>query len=194
MVLLWERKSKGMDTHIFFTKRWNIHFLLSVPNMRIIGEAKRKGVHIGMKQGNERGFTLIEVLVSFSAVLIITAVLPLLFQTIFTLTKVEDGVHPLELEVFSQQAKMEIRTAKSVTTSGKILTIKNGNGLSITYEKYQGNIRRRVNGTGHEIMLQNVGDVTFVQARNGAVFFITGDNGDFYEIPVHAIRKEWAYE
>ncbi|WP_417899631.1 competence type IV pilus minor pilin ComGF [Bacillus haimaensis] len=146
-----------------------------------------------MKKGNEKGFTLLEALVSFSVVLIITAFLPILFQTIYTLVKEEEGIHPLELEVFTHQAKMEIRTAKSVTTTGKILTIKNGN-KSITYEKYQGNIRRRVNGTGHEIMLQNVKDVVFVQARNGAILFITGDEEDFHEIPIHAILKDWPHE
>lgn len=147
-----------------------------------------------MKKGNEKGFTLIEALVSFSVVLIITAFLPILFQTIYTLLKEEKGIHPLELEVFTQQAKVEIRTAKSVTTTGKILTIKNVNNQSITYEKYQGNIRRRVNGTGHEIMLQNVRDVVFVQARNGAILFITGDEADFYEIPIYAILKDWPHE
>jgi competence protein ComGF len=147
-----------------------------------------------MKKGNESGFTLMEALVSFSVVLIITAFLPILFQTIYTLLREEKGIHPLELEVFSHQAKMEIRTAKSVTTTGKVLTIRNGNNQSITYEKYQGNIRRRVNGTGHEIMLQKVKNVVFVQVRNGAILFITGDEEDFYEIPLHAILKDWPHE
>lgn len=189
-----ERTSKVMETDFVFTNQLKIPFLLFVPNILIIGKGKKEGVYTGMKKGNEKGFTLMEALVSFSVVLIITAFLPILFQTIYTLLKEEKGIHPLELEVFTQQAKMEIRTAKSVTTTDKVLTIRNGNNQSITFEKYQGNIRRRVNGTGHEIMLQNVKDVVFVQTRNGAILFITGDEEDFYEIPIHAILKDWPHE
>lgn len=189
-----ERKSKVKDTDFSFTNQLKVPFRLYVPNIWIIGKGKKEGVYTGMKMGNEKGFTLLEALVSFSVVLIITAFLPILFQTIHTFVKEEKGIHPLELEVFNQQAKMEIRTAKSVTTTGKVLTIRNRNNQSITYEKYQGNIRRRVNGTGHEIMLQNVKDVVFVQARNGAILFITGDEGDFYEIPIHAILKDWPHD
>ncbi|MCA1320537.1 prepilin-type N-terminal cleavage/methylation domain-containing protein [Bacillus tianshenii] len=157
----------------------------------IIEKGKKEGVYIGMTKRDEKGFTLMEVLVSFSVVLMITAFLPILFQAVHTFIKEEKGVHPLELEVFTQQAKNEIRTAKSVTSTGKILTIRNANNQNVTYEKYQGNIRRRVNGTGHEILLQNIKDVVFVQERNGATIYITGAGEDFYEVGIYAILKDW---
>jgi hypothetical protein len=43
-------------------------------------------------------------------------------------------------------------------------------------------------------MLQKVKDVVFVQVRNGAILFITGEEEDFYEIPLHAILKDWPHE
>ncbi|WP_078382680.1 competence type IV pilus minor pilin ComGF [Sutcliffiella halmapala] len=137
------------------------------------------------------GFTLIEVLVSFSVVLVLTAFFPILLKSIYTLTKENKEIHPLELEVFIHQAKMEIRNAKHVTTNGKMLTIMNRNNQTITYENYEGKVRRRVNGSGHEILLQNVHQVTYVEQNNGAVFLIEGNNHEFYEITVSAIVKEW---
>jgi competence protein ComGF len=107
------------------------------------------------------------------------------------LTQEEKGIHPLELEVFVQQAKMEVRNAKNVTTNGKMLTIINRNNQVITYENYQGKLRRRVNGAGHEIMLQNVEQATYESLNNGAIFLLQGNNEDFYEIIVSGIFKEW---
>lgn len=137
------------------------------------------------------GFTLIEVLISFSVVLLLTTFFPILLKSLSALTEEKSGIHPLELEVFIHQAKVEIRNAKNVTTNGLMLTIMNDNGQRITYENYQGNIRRRVNGTGHEIMLQNIKQVRFQQVKNGAIFFLEGNNQDLYEVHVRAIIKEW---
>ncbi|QFT89792.1 hypothetical protein FIU87_14105 [Bacillus sp. THAF10] len=120
----------------------------------------------------EQGFTLLEVLVSFAVVLVLTAMFPLFIKSLMELTEPEKGIHPLELEVFVQQAKRELRNGKSFSANESVLTIVNQQNQSIIYEWYDGKMRRRVNGSGHELMLHNVKAITFKERGNGVVFEI----------------------
>ncbi len=140
---------------------------------------------------NNKGFTLLEVLVSFSVVLILTAFFPLLIKNLSFLTEKGDGIHPLELEVFIQQASKEVRNAKRVSVDGKVMIIINQSNQRVTYEFYQKNIRRRVNGTGHELLLHGVVGISFEEVRNGVIFTVTGRDEMIHEFKVGAIRTSW---
>jgi competence protein ComGF len=140
------------------------------------------------------GFTLLEVLVSFSLILILTAFFPLLLKNLSLLTEKGNGIHPLELEVFIQQATREVRTAKRVSVEGNVMVIINQADQRVTYEYFQKNIRRRVNGTGHEILLHGVESISFEEVRNGAVFRVKGRGGMIHEFKAGAIRNSWSEE
>ncbi len=116
---------------------------------------------------NERGFTFLEMLVSLSILmLLITFVGGLL--AIMKEPK-SGGVNKLEWEVFIQQAKQEIYQSIQVSNTNTTLRFSKNNGETVTYETYGTSIRRRVNGTGHEILLQNVSGVKYEMLINGVV-------------------------
>lgn len=150
-------------------------------------------MHMSIFRNND-GFTLLEVLVSFSVVLILTAFFPLLIKNLTFLTEKEGGIHPLELEVFIQQATREVRNAKRVSVDGKAMVIINHADQRVTYEFYQKNVRRRVNGTGHELLLHGVESISYVQVRNGVIFTVKGRDERIHEFKVGAIRTSWSAE
>ncbi|MGD6774598.1 competence type IV pilus minor pilin ComGF [Sutcliffiella horikoshii] len=140
------------------------------------------------------GFTLLEVLVSFSVILILTAFFPLLLKNLSLLTEKGDGIHPLELEVFIQQATREVRNAKRVSVESNAMVIINQDNQRVTYEFYQKNVRRRVNGTGHELLLHGVESITFKEVNNGAIVNVMGKDEIIHEFKLGAIRTSWTSE
>jgi competence protein ComGF len=140
---------------------------------------------------DKRGFTLLEVLISFSIVLVITSFFPVLIKNLYQLTEKKNGISPLELDIFIQQTKMEVRNAKRTTSNGSVLTIVNRSDQQVTYAIYQNKIRRRVDGTGQELMLHHVHELSFSEVKNGFICRLKGRNGEAYEFRVSAIYKEW---
>jgi competence protein ComGF len=116
---------------------------------------------------NERGFTFLEMLVSFSVFLLILTFL----GALLTLFKEHGtgGINKLEWEVFIQQAKQEMYQSRQVTQNNTTHRFSKSNGETVTYELYGTSIRRRVNGTGHEILLQNVSGVRYDPLVNGVL-------------------------
>ncbi|WP_404443378.1 prepilin-type N-terminal cleavage/methylation domain-containing protein [Sutcliffiella horikoshii] len=142
----------------------------------------------------EEGFTLLEVLISFSLVLVLTTFFPLLIKNLITLTEINNGINQMELEVFIQQANREIKIAKRVFVEGKVLVIINQADQRVTYEYYQQKIRRRVNGSGHELLLHHVKSINFVEQENGASFRLEGSDDVVYEFRISAIPNSWYAE
>ena len=115
---------------------------------------------------NNKGFTIVEMIISFSAFLFIASFIPLSFRFLYQDGFVEERLQRMEWEVFIGQAKKEIRMGEGISIEYNRLTFVK-NGQSIMYEKYGSNIRRRVDLKGHEIMLQNIKAVTFEPIANG---------------------------
>ena len=115
---------------------------------------------------NNKGFTIVEMIIAFSAFLFIVSFIPLSFRLLYLDGFVEDRLQRMEWEVFIGQAKKEIRMGEGISVENNRLTFVK-NGQSIMYEKYGSNIRRRVDLKGHEIMLQNIKEVTFEPIANG---------------------------
>jgi competence protein ComGF len=66
----------------------------------------------------------------------------------------------MEWDVFCSQIKKEIRMSSKAQLVGTSLVLTEDAG-TIVYEKYGNVLRRRVNNTGHEVLLQNVSEVNF---------------------------------
>jgi competence protein ComGF len=137
------------------------------------------------------GFTLLEVLICFSVILILTALFPILIKNLVILTEKKEGIHLFELEVFIQQATREVRTAKKTSVEAGDFVIINQGGQRVTYEFFQQKIRRRVDGTGHELLLHHVKKVDFAERANGAIFILEGSDDATYEFRVSAIPIKW---
>lgn len=121
---------------------------------------------------NEGAFTLIEALLSLSIfTLIVTFTIPV-FQIMLINIDSHTSVQEMEWEVFCSQIKKEIRMCSHAEiVSGRLFLTKDAD--TVIYEQYGSNIRRRVNSTGHEIILQNVANVTFSLFNNSVKINVT---------------------
>jgi competence protein ComGF len=114
---------------------------------------------------NEEAFTVIEALLALSIFTIIAFFMTPIFQVMLKNIDAHASIQEMEWTVFCSQIKKEIRmSSRAEVVSGKLFLTKGAD--TIIYEKYGSNIRRRVNSTGHEIILQNVGEFTFTLLNN----------------------------
>ncbi|WP_248735759.1 competence type IV pilus minor pilin ComGF [Neobacillus rhizosphaerae] len=135
---------------------------------------------------NEKAFTLLEVLFAFSIFTIIIFFMTPVFQIILNNKDSHAQIQAMEWEVFCSQIKKEIRlsTRAQVIANRLILT---KDTETIQYEKYGSNLRRRVNSTGHEILLQNVSQYSFTLLNNAVKVNVTDLWGKEYSVVVYSL-------
>lgn len=140
--------------------------------MKVYGIARRKSV----RYFSNKGFTMLEMLFSFSVFLLIVSLMTVSLNFIFQDWKMEARTQRLEWHVFINQLKKEIRLADAVniTPGSIVLTI---DGKSVLYEKYGSNMRRRVDIKGHEIVLQKLDAIAFTSVSGGVEINVS-DNYD----------------
>lgn len=115
-------------------------------------------------KNNTKGFTMLEMLFSFTLFCVFASFLPLLFQILFDDHSIEARIQTMEWEVFVNQIKKEIQASDDVNVVNDQLVLSDGEE-KITFQKYNSQIRRLVNMKGHEIALQNVASVRFEKRR-----------------------------
>lgn len=128
---------------------------------------------------NNGGFTLLEMLFAFSIFLVIVAFLPITYRQILDRSPVEIRIQKLEWEVFMSQIKKEVRMSDKIAVRNDRIILER-DGSSILYEKYGTSIRRRVDFSGHEIVLQNIAEVRFSEIGNGAMILVRDSRGNEY--------------
>lgn len=137
---------------------------------------------------NERGFTLVEMLVTFSMLLVILSFITPFLSVLFRSN--DEQFNELEWQIFIQQMKMEIREAKEITVStNQSVSFVNAAGDVVSFEKYTDKMRRRVNRKGHEVLLQNISSVTFELKTNGYLISVLTVDGENYQAIVSAFTK-----
>lgn len=114
---------------------------------------------------------MLEMLFAFSIFCIISTFLPLMFQIIFSSHSMEARIQNMEWELFVNQLKKEIQAGQSVEVVNGQLKIVNGEDTS-TFQKYQDILRKIVNGTGHEVVLQNVKSVSFSKSEQSVLIVV----------------------
>ncbi|WP_257009158.1 competence type IV pilus minor pilin ComGF [Bacillus sp. 7884-1] len=142
-----------------------------------------------MRYPNEKAFTLLEVLFAFSIFTTIVFFMFPVFQIISDNKDSNGRLQAMEWDVFCSQIKKEIHiSSKAEVISGNlVLTL---NNEKILYEKYGSNIRKRVNSTGHETLLQNVSLVTFTRIKNSVKITVKDVWEREYSVVVHSYI-EW---
>ncbi|WP_336866359.1 competence type IV pilus minor pilin ComGF [Peribacillus frigoritolerans] len=121
-----------------------------------------------MLQKND-GFTMIELLFSLLILMTTSLFVLQLFSIIHTQMRSVDKLHPKEWEVFTMQMKQEVRSSKAQDIMGNKLYLLSGEQLS-SLEQYEDKVRRRVDGMGHEVILQNISE--FRVDKDGSVIVI----------------------
>lgn len=138
-----------------------------------------------VKCRNEQAFTLLEVLFAFTIFMTIVFFMAPVLQIVLNNKDSNGRLQEMEWDVFCSQIKKEIRiSSKAEVISGRLVLTNNNE--SINYEKYGSNIRRRVNSSGHETLLQNVSSVTFIRINNSIKIIVLDVWGKEYNVVVHS--------
>lgn len=134
---------------------------------------------------NRDGFTLVEMLFAFAIFLTIVFFISPIFQMMLNHNGINARLQIMEWDVFCSQMKKEIRmsTNAQVIDNRLVLTVDSG---TVVYEKYGDSLRRRVNYTGHEIILQSVKEVTFRLLNNALNVSVKDLSGKEYEATVYS--------
>lgn len=137
------------------------------------------------------GFTLIETILALSILAVVAALFPLWIRAMDDPTTVDfehkkGGIgvfDPMEVQLFFQEAGMEIRGSSEVEAKGtKLALTKTYGDEDVTFQLYKGNqIRRQVKGKGHEVMLYGVEGCKFEASGKGVKVTVKGPGGHQYE-------------
>lgn len=135
---------------------------------------------------NEDAFTLVEMLLSFSVLLTIIFFVTPVLQIFQNNNHLQERIEAMEWDVFCSQMKKEIRMSTKVQVTGNTLVLTEDSG-TVVYEQYEKSLRRRVNYTGHEILLQNISAANFTLLKNSVQVTVKDLKGKDYTISVYSL-------
>ncbi|WP_456278305.1 competence type IV pilus minor pilin ComGF [Bacillus sp. AK128] len=128
------------------------------------------------------GYTLLEMLLVLLIIITICSLIPLVFSILEKWIEKPSSLHPFEWEVATAQLGFDIREANIIRIEGERLVLVDINGYETSYESYQNNVRRRVNGTGHEIILQNIRTARYHYIDSGIMVTVEDLDGTEYTV------------
>ncbi|MFN2745353.1 competence type IV pilus minor pilin ComGF [Bacillus sp. z60-18] len=129
----------------------------------------------------QKGFTLLNVLFSFTVYLFIAGTMASIFQLFLSPARQGD-LNLQEWTITAEQLVKECRAAVDVKVkSGRqALEMINSLGRTVRYEQYQTIIRKRVDSKGHVPILQNVKQITFQVQDHQLNLEVTSLSGKAY--------------
>lgn len=129
---------------------------------------------------NKSGFTLIELLVSLSIFLTISSLILQMLTNVHTSLRTDVGINPKEWEIFLNQFKRQVYLSTDQKVSGNKLFLSVKNNEIVLFEQFGDKLRRRVNGTGHDVVLQNVSRFSVKKEGKLIVIEVTDKGGKLY--------------
>ncbi|TDQ41674.1 ComGF family competence protein [Aureibacillus halotolerans] len=109
--------------------------------------------------------------------LIVTMSLSMLSWVLTTInTSPRSDLERLEYYRFIRQLKEEYHSAAEIDVVEATLILQTEDGR-VTYEPYQDKYRRRVNGRGHDLVLQQVHQMSFSKENGGLKVVTTFESG-----------------
>lgn len=148
--------------------------------MKIENMRKKVFVNIGNK-----GFTLTEALLGLVAFCMIATLTPVAYQLLHRVDHINVSLQEMQWEVFSSQIKKEIRMSQLIDAqSNRLLLTKDSD--TILYELSGTNVRRRLNFTGNETLLQNIKSIRFEAIKNGTLINAQDIWNNHYSVSVRA--------
>jgi competence protein ComGF len=125
---------------------------------------------------NQDGFTLVESILTMMAAAMILSFYPLIIQAFKQMDHAFMPEVNYEWNLFLIEMRQEIMNSTGCTAGGTHLTL-TVNGESVTYEQYANSVRRRVENSGHEVVLQKVETVSFIPDPTGFNVLVTFQDG-----------------
>ncbi len=125
---------------------------------------------------SQKGFTLLELILGLFLLLLLTSLFPLIIHSIPSNYSIKSP-NFFEKTLFLNQLSMEVSEATSIIVQGNTLILMKPNGTTVLFEKFGTLVRRRVNSTGHEVMLTRVKEITFTETKDGIVIVLVDEDG-----------------
>lgn len=138
-------------------------------------------------KNRSKGFVLLQTLLAFSLFLLIISLIPLMVGVVSH--KNEASIHSMEVQIFFHQLAFEIKQGKNLRVEGGKISLTNRHGEEVSIEKYQDKVRRRVENSGHDVMLQRVKSINFQLVNHGVFIQIVDSFGNKYE---HRISRAYS--
>lgn len=130
---------------------------------------------------NEVGFTLFEVILA----LLFTMTILSISVPLFTLFKTEDYYTETSTRQLSAIIQEELNQSRSFAASSDTLSFIDPHHRHVVIEQYGYIVRRRVNGTGHEIMIQEIKDINFSRKEHSIQMKVEMMNDETYQYFIH---------
>ncbi|MBM7097316.1 prepilin-type N-terminal cleavage/methylation domain-containing protein [Bacillus sp. H-16] len=149
-----------------------------------IGSIKRKQGKSVYTKSNEQAFTLIELVVSLSVFMIITAVLLSLYPVFLTKQSSPYTDEPVMLFMFQFQKALRSAEQYWTDSDGRRLVMEmavDGTVQTETFIVHNNRIVRQVEGRGYDVYLEEVTSASFTIVNQGVVISVRRTDGREYE-------------
>ncbi|WP_173916156.1 competence type IV pilus minor pilin ComGF [Halobacillus sp. Marseille-Q1614] len=141
----------------------------------------RKKKYVCTPLFSSHGFTLLETIMTLT-------VLSILLSFCLPILKLYDSpAYTEEMSAFQYFTFIqdELNTSKAWTVKNEELLITDPENRLIKISKYNQDIRRQVNGTGHELLLQQIISHSFIKEENQLIIRLSFEEGRVYEKVVY---------
>ncbi|MBU5594774.1 prepilin-type N-terminal cleavage/methylation domain-containing protein [Amphibacillus sp. MSJ-3] len=136
-------------------------------------------------QSNEHGFTLIEMLISFS----ILSFLLLITPTIWTYLNYQPQTERFSVHQFFHVITDEVQLYQVLGDSHDSLSLQTIDQKHILISKYKDTIRRQVNRAGHEVLMRDVQSFEVKYFDHYLVIKLRLKSGNLYEKVITKFNK-----
>ncbi|MEL3974071.1 competence type IV pilus minor pilin ComGF [Rossellomorea oryzaecorticis] len=138
---------------------------------------------------NNKGFTLLDAMLSFLVFSIISLGFPLVIKGFETIQKESVPPRYYEWNLFSQSLRTELRGGSNfLISSGAVSYVSRGE--TINYERYQDSIRRQVDERGHEVVLQGVDSFEISEVPQGIRIDVIFEEGEIVESEFYYYKEK----
>lgn len=140
----------------------------------------------GRVWNNTDGFTFTEALLSLMITMMCAASIPLLYSSLFQAAKAVEPASQEEWALFVIQLRNELYMSDHWETDGQNLWMNNHHldSMQIRIQAYQNKVRRRVNGKGYEVMLQEIKKLSFQQQGGKLYVYVQFEDGTTEEAAI----------
>ncbi|WP_198508040.1 competence type IV pilus minor pilin ComGF [Bacillus sp. FJAT-42315] len=138
---------------------------------------------------SNKGFTLVESLLILMVFMMLAALFPMIYGTVYHVNEQLEPGRKSEWELFVIQLRKEMYNAQSWTPANDKLFYHQA-GQKISIEQYQQSVRRRINGMGHEIMLKEVESIQFYWANETLCAKVVFTNGEEEQAQFYSLLEE----
>lgn len=134
----------------------------------------------------QRGFTLLNVLVSLMVYMFVAGTMASIFHLFLSPERNGADIHPREWTITAEQILKECRNSLDIRAAGdhQSLAMTNRQGDIVRYEQYQTVIRKRVDRKGHVPLLQHVKQMRFVIEDHLLILEVTSLSGKSYRTSI----------